>query len=420
MGLSVRSLDGRDVFTLMLGLLAVVKIRVVGTFSLSEFLLLAMYFTSSVYRWKRDRNCVKLFVFASLWLVGTVISDYVNQSDTIDALKGAFFIVMMMLLIPPIYSLLYDKPERVLLYFVGTGISGLYSHFFAATDFIKETMASDVYRFYAYAAFGSVFVYIFYFKGKKNLAIFIREVIAILTLFHASRNYFLTTTIAAVLLLYINKIKGSTQQRVISFRKKVPTLLVAGLIGVLMVDVVYEELASSGVLGQAAFDKYMTQKQTGNIVQGGRMATFMGIELIKQKPITGWGSYAKDTWGFMSNYYYQHNIDDITSPELEYELPAHSYIVGAWMQNGILGGVFWIFIIVLVWKIFKSGCLLHEPRILGMMMYLFVGLLWDWAFSPFGDRMRFLFIMLSMLVIYDYDQKGCYSNSSIIIKKLKI
>lgn len=416
----LNKLDGKDKFTLLLGLLVVVKIRILGTFSVSEFLLMAMYVTSTISQWRANKHCTRMMFYAALWLLGTIISNFINHTDTVDALKGAFFIIMFMLLIPPVYSLLHDKPERVLLYFIGNGISSLYGQYFAATESIRESLSSDVYRFYAYAAFVSAIAYFFYYKGKKTLGIMLKEGIAIITLFHASRNYFLTTTIATLLLFVSDKTKGKDVLKVSAFKKKIPAILIVGMLGALMVDVIYENLAENGVLGQEAYDKYIKQSQTGNIVQGGRVSTFMGVELIMMKPIVGWGSYAKDTWGFKSSYYMRHNMEDDSDPYNTPELPAHSYIVGAWMQNGILGGVFWIFVLILLWKIFKSGCLLYEPRIYGMMMFLFVGFLWDYAFSPFGDRLYFLFIMLPMIVIYRNYQMGLYNNPNMDIKRLKI
>ena len=414
--MNIKKLDKKDLFVLLCGLCISIRIQIVGTFLLSEFFLLLYYLGGSLSAYKQNKNVKKLIFLAFLWLAGTIISNVVNHIDTIDSLKGIFTIIILIFLIPPIYQLMYDKPERILLFSIGYGISGLFMPYFAVSDQQAAMWQADVYRFYAYAGLVASFCYYLYYKGKRRQAIILLEAVSLVGLFNASRNLFLTTTVAAIILLYILKNKNG----VANFSQKIPALLLVLLIGVLMVDFVYENLASTGFLGEKAYEKYITQKTGGNIVEGGRTATFMGIELIKEKPITGWGSYAKDTWGFMSKYYSDHNMEDTTIPELEYELPSHSYVVGAWMQNGILGGLFWFWILFMLWKIFKSGCLLYEPRVLGLLIFRFTTLLWNWAFSPFGDRTTFLFLMLTYMAIYDNYYKGLYTNQNYIVKRLQL
>lgn len=412
MGIHLSKLDKKDYFVLLLGLLLVVKIRVIGTFSISEILLFLTWFSPSMRKYHKDRNVKKMISYAILWLIGTIISNLVNHTEMMDSLKGVFFVLILIMIIPPVYGLVQEKPERVLLFYIGSGISALYGKYFAATEGIRESLASDVYQFYAYAAFVGSIVFVLYYKGKRKLAILIMEAMAVVTLFHASRNFFLNTSIAAIILLIILNGKGSINAQRISFKKKIPVVLMFGLIAAFGVSVVYEDLASNGVLGEAAYEKYVRQSQGGNLLEGGRQETFMGIELITMKPIFGWGSYAKDTWGFKAKYAAKHGRE-YHDFGYDPELPAHSHVVNAWMQNGILGGLFWFFIIIMMAKAFISGSLLYEPRILGLLVFKCVAEMWDWAFSPFGDRVSFCFIFLTLLAILFNYQSGLYFNNKV-------
>ena len=418
--MNLSKLESRDVFALVIGLCLSIKIRIIGTFSLSEFLLMLFYFSTSMKSFKRDSNCRKMIGYAILWLIGTCIANYANNINMMDSFKGIFFLVVFIILIPPVYALFSEKPERILLFFLGMGVSSLYMKYFAQTEQVAEMWNADVYRFYAYASLIAGISYYIYFKGRYSLAIIIMEAVSIVGLFYASRNLFLTTTLGAILLIVISKMRGKMDTQINSFRRRIPMYLVAGLIGVVVVDVVYEQLAKERILGDDAYYKYVTQSEGGNLLEGGRAEFFMGLELVRKKPIVGWGSYAKDTWGFRADYAMRHNRI-YHDPVSDYDyLPAHSWVVGAWMQNGILGAIFWFYILILLWKIFKSGCLLCEPRILGLLIFQIVAMLWNWAFSPFGDRVSFLVLMLTLMVIYRNYNTGLYRDRPYEIQRLKI
>lgn len=410
--LSFSRLDKKDWFVFFIGLFMVVKIRIIGTFSLAEVFLLLSYFSGRVLRCWKDRNVRWLMVFAFLWIIGTIVANYSNDIEKIDFIKGVFFKLLFLLLISPIYNLVYDKPERLLLFFIGMGISGIWAPDFAQTEAVAEMWSSAVYRFYAYFGLVSAISYYLYFKGWKKFAILIMEITSIIGLFNASRNVFLTVTIAAILLLVFNRRNGSQWQNVAYFKKNLLYYLFVGILSLYLVDVAYETAASKGILGQAAYEKYENQVSEGNLLRGGRAEFFMGIELIKMKPIVGWGSYAKDTWGFRWRYSVEHNQPfhgNESSDEYD-GLPGHSYIVGSWMSSGIFGGLFWIYILIVIWKVFKSGCMLYEPRLFGLLMFQLMALLWAIFFSPFGERVQVLFFVITLLVIYDFYIKGIYQS----------
>lgn len=406
--LDFKHLDSTDKYVFLVGLCFSVNIRLVGIFSLSEFLLLPLAFKY----WNAlqvDKNAERLRNFAYLWVLGAVIANRVNNIDMFDSIKGIFFLLLFILLMPPIYHLLSDKPERILLFYLGTAISGLFSPFLVQDSAIAEMLAADVYRFYAFAGLFMAIGGLLYFKGKRTLAIVLIELVSIIGLFKASRNLFLTSTLGAGILLIMNGKKGSLESKIALFRKKIGNYFFLGFIALMAVDVIYENLAANGTLGEAAYEKYIYQKQSGNILEGGRALTFMGLELVKMKPITGWGSYAKDTWGFREMYSYEHGLNYHDTGEIKL-LPAHSIFVGSWMQNGILGAFFWIYVLIVLWKVFKSGCLFCEPRVAGILVFKMMAFLWDWAFSAFGNRVTVLFLVMTLMVIYRNYQQGKYSS----------
>ena len=80
------------------------------------------------------------------------------------------------------------------------------------------------------------------------------------------------------------------------------------------------------------------------------------------------------------------------------------------MQDGILGGLFWLYVLWMFWKIFISGCFMFERRLLCLLMFQFCSLLWNMMFSPFGDRVSTAALIITFFVIYDNQKKGFYQS----------
>lgn len=411
-----RQIDRYDKLAFLLGLLLNVKFRIVGVFSVSEIILLAMCVFSGVFCYKENKYVKRLVFFTVLWIIGTIISNVHNDIVRLDFIKGVFFLVVLLFIIPPIYKIIHEKPERLILYFLGYGISNLFARYTAADEMMSESLSANVYVYYSVAAFVYGICYFLYFKGRKKIAIYLCYATAIAGLFNMARNPFLTWTISTMLILYVErKSLGSDGSSISFFKKKIPVLIFVALGSGLLADFAYGYFAARGTLGYEAQDKYYKQKMAGgNMLEGGRSETFMGIELIKRNPIWGYGSYAKDVNdAFHAEYAAINNLEYRYSRTDDRYLPGHSHIVGAWLQNGILGGLFWMYVVVVLWKFFRSGCMLHERRMLLLIIAQLVALLWNILFSPFGDRVSTMFFVITLFCILDHYQKGYYDTNSI-------
>lgn len=416
-----RKMDGYDKLSLILGFTLVIKVRVIGVFSIAEFILMFMFIFKKISSFKQNKYVKSLFVWAILWMVGTIISNFHNNIETLDFVKGVFFLVVLIMVIPPIYVVLKDKPERMVLFYLGNGFGQLIAPYVARDEETAEALSQGVYLYYSLAFLVSYYGYYLYFKGKHSLGMWMCYSAAFAGLFNMARNPFLTGTIALALLLLLNKYAREKSLNVANyFKKNVPFYLLLAMLGIGVADSIYEPLAANGMLGAEAQEKYFRQKMVGgNALEGGRSETFMGIQLIKDNPIWGYGSYAKDKGDvFHMRYAAERNIDYIWTGTDDRYLPGHSHIVGAWVQNGIFGGLFWIYVIWVMWLAFKSGCILCESRLLCLLMFQLCAFMWNVLFSPFGDRVFTMFLIIGVFTIFDYEQKGLYKNNQ--VKRLKI
>ena len=407
----LRNLDSKDKFVLLIGLFTFVKIRLVGVISVSELLLLSMYVFYPSIRFVENKYVKRLFIFAALWCLGSFISNIYNDSTQVNLIKGVIFILLFIAIIPPIFNLFSDKPARLLIFLIGSGVSYYFSPYFNPDEEIAERLMSDVYQYYRYLAFINALGFFLYYKGYHKIGVFLCFGFAFYGLFNMARNPFLISSLAVLLLLVCRTINGSYEDIILQYRSKIPKIFLTIFITLVSVSFIYETLVLNGTLGDEAKKKYIVQSARGGVLEGGRGETFMGIELIRRNPIIGYGSYAKDKTGsFFSEYYREHGFKNGVVRIKDRLLPSHSHIVGAWMQDGILGGLFWLYVLWMCWKIFISGCFMFERRLLCLLMFQFCSLLWNIMFSPFGDRVSTAALIITFLVIYDNQKKGFYQS----------
>lgn len=390
-------LDTKDKFVFVIGLFAMIKFRILGTFALSELIVFASYFfIPQIYTIKYPRKVINFILMASLWLMGVIISDLFNNTNIENSLKGSFNVVFIILAIPFVYWSLYDKPRRMLYYWLGAGLSEVLSFYFQRVEGYNEFEA-DVWRVYAYyPLFVALSGYI-YFKGKHLLACITIECFAVWSLFHMSRNVFLSMTLGVTVVFFIDYIlKRYKENSQAVFRKKLVRLAV--ILGVAMLGVVttYEYLAQNKILGESAYKKYMIQKNKDRGLASGRNDFFESFDMAIKSPAFGYGSYAR--WNNI-------NYSNTASRHMDYPfnkedemIPGHSYLMGAWTYSGILGLIFWIYVLYEMIK-FVNNALIYDKKLIGINVLMSFMMFWNIMFSPFSDRLNLVYYMVLILIL---------------------
>ena len=160
-----------------------------------------------------------------------------------------------------------------------------------------------------------------------------------------------------------------------------------GGIGLAFVSL-YGHLASGGALGASAAQKYEVQAGGSlGLVARGRPEILVSSRAVADSPFLGHGSWAKDP------KYLEMQIGDGVHPSpstlAEGLIPTHSYLMGAWVEAGLLGVPVWI------WTVFlAAGVLARLYRRDGLLVPLiaFAGLAltWNVFFSPYGSFERLI------------------------------
>ena len=381
----------KDLFVFFIGLLSMIKFRLLGTFALSELIIFITYlFIGFRTEFTNNKRMNYLFLFAILWCIGVFISDRFNDVNLIDSLKGSFNVVFLIILIPFVYWALEDKPQRMILFWIGNGISSVFAFYFQRINLYNEIDA-NIWRVYAFYPAAIAFSGLLYYKGRNLIACLLIEIFAFWSLFNMSRNVFLSMTCAVSLILFIDWIKRHSEDSVTMYKRKSLSLLIIFVLALTGVSYTYEYLAKNKILGEQAYQKYIVQKYSKSGLASGRSDAFQSLFLISNNPIIGYGSYAKDKNELIRQF------DKETNRGKNDILPGHSYILGAWVYSGILGALFWIYILYLIFVFIKDKILLND-KLIGINVLLSFQMLWNILFSPFADRLNFLFFITLVVV----------------------
>jgi hypothetical protein len=181
--------------------------------------------------------------------------------------------------------------------------------------------------------------------------------------------------------------------------------------------------AQHDLFDEATKEKF-TSQESGKlgVLVGGRPETLVAVQAIKDSPIVGHGSYAIDPKylaieAALAYKYGYSNSDDpleIDNPGI----PTHSHLTLAWVESGILGGVFWIYVLGLtLYGIFlavQTGTMLTP-----LYCYLLLNFLWDILYSPMGAVNRIwnsftILISLELLRLYKADRAAQIAKTATI------
>src|SRR5262249_49457743 len=119
--------------------------------------------------------------------------------------------------------------------------------------------------------------------------------------------------------------------------------------------------------------------------------SLVSTQAIADAPIIGHGSWAKD-FDYVTLYVRaleERGVTIVGNPFRSALIPSHSFLFGSWVEAGILGGLFWIYILAICVRSLYS--LLHiPPWSRPLVTFVTLSLIWDVLFSPFGAHERFL------------------------------
>ena len=366
------------------GVLVAVPIQVVATVYAVEFALLAVLpFTLAGER-KLDRWVRLLLLLGMAWLWSQIVTDLLRDSAFFDYSRGWARIGFALLNLVVLWLLLGEGHRRQLLFASGLA-AGLALRFVLDPGRLAE---GDPWKFGL--AFPVTLAIIIAASTKvAEASWFVQPALlasaSFVNMMLGFRSLAGVCFLAAVLLMLRSRWAGGGRLTPVA-------LVVVSAVAAVGFFIGYQRAAKDGLLGPAAAVKFETQSRGGDlgIVLAGRPETYASALAIRDSPLIGHGSWPSDP-----QYRLAMAAELRSRGYLVYEpadtdrIPTHSHLLGAWVEAGLLGAVFWGAVLVLC-----CSALLAVQRsrtdFAPLAAFFGFGLAWDVLFSPFGADRRII------------------------------
>ncbi|NYZ17527.1 hypothetical protein HL658_33715 [Azospirillum sp. RWY-5-1] len=320
-----------------------------------------------------------LIVLALVWLVAQFVSDIANETTADNMLRGAARALVTAFLLLGFFALAGDRPRNLHAIYLAFAVGLLIGARVNPSDYFE----ADSWKF-GYGSGTTMLIVavagLAWAWGMRSVAIGICVLAGILNLFMGFRSM-AGMAVMTGLLLGLSTLLGersrgtSTLQVVVIF-----TVLAAGGAG--MIEL-YAEAAQSGLLGLEEQEKYFQQVDERGVLLSGRAEFPVALEAVMERPLLGHGSWAANEhyairiWE-MSGFH----LDDIPF-EASDLIPSHSHLMGAWVEAGVFGALFWFYVLLLLARAFvamvRNGAV-ADP----VLVFTLMNLLWAVFFSPYG------------------------------------
>ncbi len=393
--------EGVDVLIILIPCLQFVRITLIGVLNGSDLMMLAVFLYLVFDRKIRIPTPVARWtlVLGLLWLASLCVTDIVRHSAFSDYARGWSNIGMTLVNLTVFWTLLYGRPRRLVLFGWGLAIGGVLLFYVNPTEILEGASETVAWKFvFAYSVSLGVFLIASGKERRSHWPITLALIMGAFNMVQGSRNTG-GECLAAALYLSVIRImrrKGPGNSKLRA--RTAIALAVSILVGVVGVMWAYGRAAKAGILGEDAQRKY-EQESSGKygVLLGGRIELLATIPAIYDSPILGHGSWAKDPIYIIQMHRallllgYRIAAKSITPDDMRSGyIPEHSYFFGAWVDAGILGAVFWVWILVSTARVLMRAYP-ADAELLPVGSFLAFLLLWNVLFSPWGTDARFTF-----------------------------
>jgi O-antigen ligase len=392
-----------DACLFLLGAAGSYSINLVGALPGGEILALLFLPMLLLSHGKRafDRQYLWFYLLMLGWFLGTLIGDEANGIAAFNRAKGIARVVFFFIDFIALAILINNETRKFVVFALGIVALMLSS----ANQFSGDTLTAFKFggssTIIHLSLLGASY---FYAKKRYRIAIGISLALMLMNLNFAFRSQVVIILVAAVLTLPLFTKYGMGYGRGSPTGHnlvRVAALLFFALGSAYLANQLIKYAASRGFYEESTQSKFEAQsKGKLGVLFGGRPETLVAIQAIRDRPIVGHGSFPADAHylELEQQLQYEYGYSDSDTPEeVAYPvIPTHSHLTMAWVESGILGGVLWIYILVLTLRaIFQVA--VTRPSMAPLYSYLLVNFVWDILYSPFGSVNRMVGAYLVLL-----------------------
>ncbi len=386
-----------DAALFALGAAGYYNLSIIGSLPGSEALLLPMLPVLLLARGGRafNRQYLLFYILAGAWLLGTQIADIYNGIPAFNRAKGTARVVFFILDFVALAILINNKTRRIVIFALSIA-----AVLITTSLQFPEFMLRWKFGISQGLAIIALLVSSHYYAGRRyRICLLISLALAALNLRYGFRSQ-LAVHFVAMVLIWPLSAHAKHGARSVQDKGRILILLVLAAGAAYAANASIKYAAERGFFDESENQKFIGQAGGDyGVLVGGRPETLVAIQAIRDSPIIGHGSFpfGLKYMQLKQDIQYEHGYSDSDEPEdVDYPvIPTHSHLTLAWVEGGILGGICWIYILILTIRgLLRLSTL--RPHLAPLYSYLLVGFLWDILYSPFGsvNRIRAAFYIL--------------------------
>lgn len=346
-------------------------------------------------RLKKLQFFLKAIIFVGLlYMLVQLFTDSYLGIPFFETFKSLAQIFTLLSLIYTGINLLASHTERLFSFLVGYAISSLITILFFRNTYID----SDPWKF-LFANASSILIFLLLGKLIQNrgLQLLIILTLTAIHLIFGSRSSALLTLLTVIAIII--------PRRLIASRKSFVIIALSVFLISAGTEQVYQQLALNGTLGLKQQLKATQQYESGPLIFFARSETLYEYGSIKESFIFGKGSNPDLSQTLLfSISAMQEQLELQTKKTAAYKyyletgkIPQHSMLFSSWVENGLIGLIFWLILMLFFIKNFRL-VVSSDNQFTFLTTYLLVSALWSLFFSPLGAGSR-LFIAITVTCI---------------------
>lgn len=381
-----------------------VYLNLVGRLMLAEMIAFLSFplftITALLKEFKGLRVVVKGLLFM---LLLQVLSDYVNNSSSIDYLRGWSVIIFSIISTIFLVKHFSNNSNAIVPYFFVLFITRL---LFVEQDLDLNSMVdnSNLFkaRFVGFLNIGVMLIgYYLYRSNKFRLVVITFFMYAILCFVLNARSNGLIFSVSSALLF----VKSTNMK----FSKGKVFMLSIFVSGIFYLGYIYyvNKVLNNDVRSSMSMQlgQMSNPYNPFELLYYGRNDAVIAIYAITDNPLLGFGSWAKDKNGKYSKIQGQ-LLKSETLSERTY-IPNHSLILGTWLYSGVFGflGICYIlrYLLKEFFRIYNKKII---SPILPVLTVLSIDMCWAMCFSPYGLLRTSFPIFAALIIVFQkkYEQ----------------
>jgi hypothetical protein len=375
------------------------ELSLIGRLLLSDVLLMAAFpfLVASVRKRLRQRTLCILSALMLLWLANQIVTDMIRGTAFEDLARGWAKIALLIVNLMTLSAILANHRKRFVLYAVGVAVGALTATWLNPNQmFLIDKWKFGYCRPVNLAV--ALLATLLWSRGLRIQALFLMLVGSYVNIVLGYRAMAGVMFVGACLLL----VRASRSARKLLSPMRIVWLLAfLGGLGFTFIKSV-EVTAKQGWFGDAL--RVKVEEQTSGdlgLLVGGRGLALAGLIAIANSPFIGIGSwqdggeYVMEMGKQLQEYGYSFSEQSIMADS---RATSHSHILGAWVEAGIWGAIFWAAVTGLVARQLLAVPWRDEP-VAPLIVLIGFQLVWDVFFSPFAQEQRFLAPYYILLVL---------------------